>query len=447
MRRSGSSSSILRPKAESDGEPLSVTILNTEQIHFSPERFYMLSELELHGHSTEFLYEENGPDEEDNETLETEESSAAHVGDTSEEGGPVGEISIHNQTSSRNQQQRQHAPFIMLYLLWRPEMESPTAFAEEVLLTSVQKLDSLVDIVPSMPPRRSFSSMSLNNLPSSPANTQNASFPEPEFVNRSARTNSQDRLLLEEMIQGRETAGNKVYIVVDRVYGGKSTDKENDNDNATDDSSAAKMREFQEQRELAEKLARLVSVHPYLREVCEGITVGVSNDERAAPGLEAMMDALNIGAKDRRKFGNNSQKDQASMMGIVANVSTDLLGIQDPSNTDATSDVLQCRVCAEWNGMGTLKTFARRSHRAWRIAHDLSPDDEDKRFQTYPSSKPRRRQFLPGQRAGQYNNRDDDEELRPMDIVSALFVVAFWVGMISWAWEVARNSFDTSTER
>jgi hypothetical protein len=52
---------------------------------------------------------------------------------------------------------------------------------------------------------------------------------------------------------------------------------------------------------LAKQLARAASTSSYLRERIDGITIGIASDNRATPGLEACMDAVERGAKERRR--------------------------------------------------------------------------------------------------------------------------------------------------
>ena len=55
----------------------------------------------------------------------------------------------------------------------------------------------------------------------------------------------------------------------------------------------------------AESLARAVASSRFLRNRIDGISVGITADERAAPGLEACLDAVGRGAKERRKVAKN----------------------------------------------------------------------------------------------------------------------------------------------
>jgi len=55
----------------------------------------------------------------------------------------------------------------------------------------------------------------------------------------------------------------------------------------------------------AEQLARAVASSRFLRTRIDGISVGITSDARAAPGLEACMDAVERGAKERRVAGRD----------------------------------------------------------------------------------------------------------------------------------------------
>lgn len=398
---------MLRSKQESFGEPLSVTILNTEMLPtYSSERFYLLAELETNGHSTLFLRE----DDNENETLETQESSS---------------------TTSDHNYDRKTAKFpssIILYVLWRPETTARD-FAEAVLMETIHQLEAAVDIVPSQETRiRSLSSMSLTSMalvdaPSSPRREVRVleSPKDQETSTNQLKDTFSDRSSLDldrhTQTNGSSTkpnvdAGSKVYLVVDRVCPPLSAEAGEDPE--------AKQRHFQVQVDVAEHLARMVASHSKLRAVCEGITIGVANHDRAAPGLEACLDAVLVGAKDRRRVSANSK----SWVGMVSADSNDFLGFQETDVTDAASGVLQSRVCAEWNGMGTLPTFSKRAHRAWRIAYDLPPEEP------VP--------LLPRKRKRRLSS-DQLDALSPVDIFSTLLTVFFWVAIASYVWENWRD--------
>jgi hypothetical protein len=407
MRRSGSSSCMLRSKQESIGEPLSVTILNTKKLPtYSSERFYVLSELETNGHSTVFLREHDH----ENETRETEESSST--------------------TSDHNRSTAKFPSFIILYVLWTPETTA-RVFAE-VLMETIHQLEAAVDIMPSREPRIrtlssiSLSSMALTDAPSSPQREVKA-MESPKYIHQETTTikpkeSSPDRSSLDghdghSPTSGSSTkpnfdVGSKVYLVVDRVCPPLPAEAVEDPE--------AKQRHFQVQVDLAEHLARMVASHSKLRAVCEGITIGVANHDRAAPGLEACLDAVLVGAKDRRRVSANSK----SWVGMVAADSDDFLGLQETDVTDAASGVLQSRVCAEWNGMGTLPTFSKRAHRDWRIAHDLPPEAP-----VHLSPRKRKR----GSSSGQL------DALSPADMFSTVLAVCFWVAISSYVWQNWRD--------
>jgi hypothetical protein len=143
---------------------------------------------------------------------------------------------------------------------------------------------------------------------------------------------------------------------------------------------------------VAEQLARAVATHENLRAIVQGITVGVSNHVRAAPGLEACHDAVYFGARDRRQaavvlttsaagptvansrnFNTTNTNNNKSFLGIVADSPDDLLGLADPNECDAAQGVRQLKISAEYNGRGNLQSFASRTHAVWRQRHGLPP--------------------------------------------------------------------------
>ena len=128
---------------------------------------------------------------------------------------------------------------------------------------------------------------------------------------------------------------------------------------------------------LVEQIARSISMQ--LRDDLCGLTIGISNHVRAAPGLDKCMEAICWGSKDRRK----SIGDSRSSIGVVTQHPDDLLGLQkDP---DAAQGVLQSYTCAEWSGNGDILSFAKRTHTQWCTKNNMIPEEEDHS----PKSAPR----------------------------------------------------------
>eukprot|EP00566_Odontella_aurita_P006000 CAMPEP_0113594098 /NCGR_PEP_ID=MMETSP0015_2-20120614/38866_1 /TAXON_ID=2838 /ORGANISM="Odontella" /LENGTH=582 /DNA_ID=CAMNT_0000501013 /DNA_START=159 /DNA_END=1905 /DNA_ORIENTATION=- /assembly_acc=CAM_ASM_000160 len=124
MRRSGSSSCMLRPRAtlsevELSSAPPSITMVNTRRLPlYSAERYYVLSELEMHSNSVRFLcdYDDDG-------------AYAESMGAADRGGRPP-----------RN---------VVLYLLWKPggggggHGDSARAFVEGPIVDALRRLISL----------------------------------------------------------------------------------------------------------------------------------------------------------------------------------------------------------------------------------------------------------------------------------------------------------------
>jgi hypothetical protein len=365
---------------------LSVTLLSFEQLpSYSVERFFMLSELEIKAHSTSFLCDLD-VEEQTHGTHDTEDSSTGSV-DASENYQPQPDFDS--------------PPFVLLYLLWKPDMTSSAkTFSETTILETVTRLESLVDIVNSIEEAKSLrggfvrpsSSNNLNGGAATPAVT---------FDNGSKKSCS-------------------VYLIVDRV-----APPEKKLWWSLDAAKAASARERMHQVEvdLAEELARKVAADPKLRHLCEGITVGVSNHERTAPGLEACVNAICIGEKDRRKEHEaNPQKVSStkSLMGVMAVDPDECLGLQSPDETDGAQGVLQSRVCAEWNGQGNLQTFSERARKSWRLKHGLLPEP----VITGPKRRkiPRSRQQRKQPSDAQFDDTAMDQAMQEM-IVNALAAI------------------------
>lgn len=337
MRRSGSSSCLLRPKSAVDltaveSPPMSVTLINTQQLPtYSTERFYMLSELEIKAHSTLFLCDLNDCDQ----TQDTVESSLSESGEHFEKHPSFNVPS-----------------YAILYVLWRPDQTSSArAFAEGHISAAMKQwnINALVD--------------------------------------------------------------SHLYLVVDIVAVHNEHYENNENE-------GARQRRFQVQIHTAETLARYVA--QTFRSSLDGITVGVSDHVRAAPGLEACLDAVSVGSRDRRRLSSAEK----SLVGLVALHPEDLLGL-DSATTDAVQGVLQSRTCAEWNGNGTLQSFAKRAHSAWCVAHQITEEE-------HPPKKRRTRRR---------NVLDDGEDLMLFaDPIKSFFVIFLLGILLSRLWDVYVDS-------
>jgi hypothetical protein len=372
----------------SESPSLSVTLLSFERLpSYSTERFFMLSELEVKAHSTSFLCDLDVEDE-THGTHETEDTAAESV----------------DGNGGNDQPQPDFPPYVLLYLLWKPDMTtSAKTFAETAIPETIARVESLIDIVNSTEEAKTLRGRIAR--PSSSNNLNGAGTAAVTFDNGNKKSCS-------------------VYLIVDRVAPPEkklwwSLDKAK--------AAAARERFHQTQVDLSEELARKVAADPKLRHLCEGVTIGVSNHERAAPGIEACVNAVCIGEKDRRlEHQANPQivSSAKSLIGVVAVKPDDCLGLQSGDETDAAQDVLQSRVCAEWNGQGNLQTFAERARTSWRLKHGLLPEPEI----TGPKRRkiPRRRQRIQ-QSESQFDETAMDRVMQEMIInaLAAIFIAFY----------------------
>lgn len=202
-----------------------------------------------------------------------------------------------------------------------------------------------------------------------------------------------------------------LYLVVDIVADHNLHQDNNENE-------SARQRRFQVQIHAAETLARYVA--QTFRSSLDGITVGVSDHVRAAPGLEACLDAVSVGSQDRRRLSSAEK----SLVGLVALHPQDLLGLE-PTKTDAVQGVLQSRTCAEWNGNGTLQSFAKRAHSAWCFAHQITEEEPPPKRR-----RARRRNFL-----------DDNGDLMLFaDPIKSFFVIFLLGILLSRLWDMYVDS-------
>lgn len=122
----------------------------------------------------------------------------------------------------------------------------------------------------------------------------------------------------------------------------------------------------------------------------EGISVGVTDKVRAAPGLsEAVLSIVTYGSRDRRKFsrrctGQIQESVQKSVVTVVTLSEDDFLGLDPERETDAVQGIDQSIAHAEWNGLGDYELFSKRAHAEWRKKLDFDLvcllDDSDSLF-------------------------------------------------------------------
>ena len=137
MRRSGSSSCMLRPKESMDSmdvsgqdQQLSVTMISREELpSYSTERFFMLSEFHLNSHSMRFISDLEKSVEITPDTVETV---------------PTASTSFMEEFNSETEA---FPPYLLVYVLWRPDMTTSVHnFTDSVIVSAVTRVQSHVDI-------------------------------------------------------------------------------------------------------------------------------------------------------------------------------------------------------------------------------------------------------------------------------------------------------------
>ncbi|KAL7527998.1 hypothetical protein ACHAWF_002397, partial [Thalassiosira exigua] len=446
MRRSGSASCILRPKHSLSEEDLqrlareapTTTVLTVDRLpSYGTDRLYVLSELQVHANSIHFVHDlpaASGADADGSANAREEDGAAA---------SPA------------------LPPSVILYLLWKPNTyPTPRSFADGPLSECVRRcllangedvpLEELEDVrsnprSPTYSPRR-------QSAPDQPDVW-------PDAKEGASETGSPGRGAQDQSQQTQQLT--RIYVVVDRIapsddgdmgelpnfpdldlMNSTSSSGEDGRHPKTTESSlpalepqhskAVSQRNLQEPNKeegdrkrlaqhnnevnMAEQLARAVASSRFLRNRIDGISIGVTSDASAAPGLEACMDAVFRGAKERRlaarersvrnvmkqwkrKGKTIGTEDDAHAendgvkhfrrreraldrlrersptrcpVAVVALQPDDLEGPDHhhhhSENGDASPRILQCRVSTEWNGQGEHKTFADRAMRDWRQA-------------------------------------------------------------------------------
>lgn len=444
MRRPCSSSCLLLPKESfdeadavtADGSSansisLSVTILSKESLpSYSSERFFLLAEIEVHAQPITFLCE-SGNSTEENSTQATEETEEDEGTATSPPSKTHSDASSPERgLGSTTISQHEHLylpPCILLYLLWRPEMTpDPSFFAETYILDAVMRIKESVDLESSSSQRndqhhesaprfsgslgsgrivdtavgdevRGGCTSDINiNVQNATIHLDQASTPTGKHISFAHSISSSPTSASVPHRSHADASSTptkaSLYLVVDRVRPTLSS-SETSHPSSGEVVQQHQKQQEEEEEDLAERLARAVASHPVLRQCTEGITVGLSNHVRAAPGLEACVQAVHWGSQDRRRhhhattvatanqFHHQSSSTntvstttidpEKSLLGIVSWTQEDMLGLQKTGVTDAAEGVLQSKVTVEWNRQGDLHSFAKRAHDQWKRQHGI----------------------------------------------------------------------------
>ncbi|KAL7499344.1 hypothetical protein ACHAWT_008259 [Skeletonema menzelii] len=419
MRRTGSSSCLLKPKKSLSQHDLALlhdkaptaTVLTVNRLPpYVTDRLYMLSELQVHSHSIQFLCDlkKNG----------TKPSLPASI---------------------------------ILYLRWKPNTyPTPLSFADGPLSECVRQcLLANGDDAP-------FDELQLvrsrpREIPYSPRRQHNEELPDHTVQSLKKRSiplplldptalsvsKSTDAIETQDDEENEDTQLTNIYVVVDRISPESNGDDIPDlpdltctsyesiqrgeqseyssQTSSTNTQQSQRQPQSEEQRELEQlkqhnnemkvvkSLARAIASSRFLRNRIDGVTIGLASDSRAAPGLEGCMNTVARGAKERRRASISKQigseegsgrreamlnrlrekSPERSPIAIVACELDDLESDHEHSHhhhhhhdADTSNKILQSRIITEWNGKGDCESFVDRAMSDWRQAWSVSSVDE-----------------------------------------------------------------------
>jgi hypothetical protein len=361
MKRTGSASCLLRPKHSLSADdlqrlardPPTATVLTVNKLpSYNADRLYIQSELQVH--------------------------SSLHT---------LSEVTS------------QITPSIILYLLWDVDSHpTPRTFADGLLSESVRQcLEARGEVIDTEEIEQARCNPRLS--PYSPRRP-------------SCELNTLISPSCDEYESNEQAL--RIYVVVDKVsraadigelpnfqdlttasfeegfpvqYQHMQNETSNESfDNQSEINTELQRQSAQHNNELksAESLARAVASSRFLRNRIDGISIGITSEPRAAPGLEAVMDAVSRSAKERRsaqsvEHNNTIRNDESlqclqrrsperSPISIVVCKSHDLEWTDAHSHHHhgSNTQLLQSRVTCEWNGKGDYNTFSDRAMRDWR---------------------------------------------------------------------------------
>jgi len=308
--------------------------------NYSVERYYMLSEIEQHALRPVYLNDHFCPD---------------NTSELMGEGETVATVS-----SETEDYRCDIPPFIFLYLLWNCSDTRSSSSSEERAAKSFQKgpLEGALNKLETLLER----------------NEQYREKNDPDYQTSSFPSN--------------------VYIVVDALLWSGNGESNNDRE-----------KHFQKYLAIMQALAQKVlkSDHNDERLCLCGATLGLADHARAAPGLEACLEAIMVGVRDRRRNSNNSNP--KSCVGIVCHSLQDLVGYDEETETDAVQGVMQSLTHASFTNETTppndendddkqrspIIDYAHKAHRFWRVHKaGLSPEptpEELKLYEEFGSGK------------------------------------------------------------
>jgi len=316
--------------------------------------------------------------------------------DTSSSNG----VNVEEEDTQQESQQRKHRhdsglnlpPYIVLYLLWRydsPHAESPELYAKHYIRPCVQRvLDAYECIESSCTTDDGHTRDALSQpISSSPTTGQQ------DTGEGGAKISVQNKNHRSGVAKRKEKSAPHIYIVIDRICSGPPPLPRLSfmtNETALEDERQWNEDHNDCQIALTKELIQTVATSQTLdlRSVIEGITVGISTDVKAAPGLERIMDAIMVGDAERRVMLERNRRGtsaatteaeiftggkwtmddpQCSCIGIIADHPDDLLGLDQTKEADAVQGMaLHSRMYAEWSGRGIILNFATRSQKLWR---------------------------------------------------------------------------------
>jgi hypothetical protein len=360
---------------------------------YACERLYMLSEIQLHAHDTFFLQDDmpslssssedstQGTEDESVESLLNEEPPLYNMVSSKSMDTLSSTSTTHSwteTTTTSNATKDTTELSYILYLLWTPDMTSHVAsYAESVLIPALHKLQHRIQ------PSSYASSCCLQGYFDHESSER--SLPSPPSSPTSVASYSSSSSLSSSLPLDRTFQNPSIYIVVDRIAPWDETSsaehlqhpfgKNQDTHTGSHTTIVSRECHWNMQVQLAQDLARHVASHSELRHACQGITVGVSNQSKAAPGLETCIQALQTGSSDRRHVSSRHTSqlvivgthDEELLHGYIpTHNSTDISHHHHHHHHHTSWPLNQARVVAEWSGQGTLHTLAMRTHGVFR---------------------------------------------------------------------------------
>eukprot|EP00590_Aulacoseira_subarctica_P003946 CAMPEP_0172421812 /NCGR_PEP_ID=MMETSP1064-20121228/8037_1 /TAXON_ID=202472 /ORGANISM="Aulacoseira subarctica , Strain CCAP 1002/5" /LENGTH=458 /DNA_ID=CAMNT_0013162389 /DNA_START=128 /DNA_END=1500 /DNA_ORIENTATION=- len=411
-------------------------ITTTRLPTYSVERYYMLSELQQHASSLQYLQPQNNSMVSASvPALPTQDESTTSTSATTTSSSLDSSSAPPETMSSPSPLKLQPSQHVILYILWNPlqhpmkeildiiedailhikSQEPPTTTTSNTTVTAATPCNmvqtdhtastaDMINLVPSYQTTPTTNTGVKVHLVVERIRPIQSSIPQQQRTT----ANNESAASYKDEINNNYLLGNASEVSTTTLYKSESNDYDLGIDErqqiqaqeeiegsysscyVTKDENAETPRTISSEDWLSyhhkmdqravEQFCRTVAKSPIIRSHVDGVTIGFTNEVRAAPGLEAVLSAVTHRARDRRTFvkvmGDSAVIDDPtkSNITVVTTCPEIFIGLDTSGETDAAQGLMQSLTRIEWNGNGDYMSFASRAHCQWKEYHGVADE-------------------------------------------------------------------------